>query len=1177
MGLAAATVTTSFAQGENVTSKLRNVDMAQGVAGWMIEGDQGTFYTQNKPQLNYSGYHGINNQVLENWVGAPAALPDCSLYQRVQNLTPGTYVFGAYVAASLQGTEESNREEVVGVSVFANEDAVPAATENPERTNFKWAHSSKFNVATKVTEGTLDVGLKVESTTANYVTVDNATLWYFGDMEPEQALNEMAKIDVAASIAILDTCLTHKMNVDTVALVNEAIEKGKTLTTADELYQVDEDLYWAIFKANRSLRDYSNYHDIIADAEKVVATEWSEYVVEQKAALEVALAEAKENYEAAIMAEPELVLAGEDLREAIALVELDSLYIMLDIVAVIPDELEEEGLIGDELGQYSEETVQILRDLEEEAREALGLVDAGEMTAVEASIYIKRLQDGINTLYASANYYDEFPFHVGEADGTVANIQDMGSGNQCHFTSKTYFLGEVVKTLRFTFDDSYVFPGNGEPRTDTNGNPCVAIAEFYIYDGDGFQVELTAENFSTNAQEPNEGAIAGICDGSYGTFWHSMWSTGITAGEKHYLEVTLPDGLDLTSFSFGWVSRSAGFVIPNNVTVTKISNIESDLRAAINNANNLHVAQGTDPGFVNKDLSAFFAAIAAGEALAGTTASDADKKAAIEAINAEMAKLEDVTVELPVAGKKYRIISGLYGFYEKQGVHKALASRNDTLWWMDAAAENAMQEFEFEPIANEAGEPLYKVKNVGSGNYLNKLLEYYDADSINKYVRFPLSAAYDTIKLASLGDGVFQIMDMAGNKLHANRHNGGTLGTDTIKSHDQYFGVLGEETAVIAWDEGRNSASAWYIREMQTLPCTLTPVADVYTLHLYSSINTLSLTADKDCAFADLKFYDLFGKPVDASKYSVNVSGKTALVMFDGIAFESLQFTFTNDEGVSIVVDGSVSSLSRLQTAYDEAVAVAPEEGEGVMQYKDLADYKAAIAYAEKLLASGATDDEVDAAIASLEAAVSSLQPNMPVAGKAYYIVSAYFRFEEKHGIQMMMYDNGVGNLRWSYENTVNSDRQWMFEAAEVEEGAPTAFYIQNVATGNYMGMAENGAVPTAGDKESAQTYTLETLQGSIIALVGTYSGAKQIHCEGHNQGSGRLGNIVTWNEGLKSASAWRICEVETYGIEDAIENIEISEETENIVKGIYDLFGRKVQNPEKGIYIIDGKKRVVR
>ena len=47
-----------------------------------------------------------------------------------------------------------------------------------------------------------------------------------------------------------------------------------------------------------------------------------------------------------------------------------------------------------------------------------------------------------------------------------------------------------------------------------------------------------------------------------------------------------------------------------------------------------------------------------------------------------------------------------------------------------------------------------------------------------------------------------------------------------------------------------------------------------------------------------------------------------------------------------------------------------------------------------------------------------------------------------------------------------------------------------------------------------------------------------------------------------------------TQGNNTGIDNVQ----GENVeVKGIYDLQGRKVENPVKGIYIVDGKKMLVR
>ena len=149
---------------------------------------------------------------------------------------------------------------------------------------------------------------------------------------------------------------------------------------------------------------------------------------------------------------------------------------------------------------------------------------------------------------------------IGEKDGTISTIAD----NRYIYTSPKYTLsdGNLAK-IRFTFLESY------KSSSDRTGFPYVSIAEFYLYDGDGNSIPLTANNFYTNAQEVIEGPIADICDNNKDTYWHSSWTSGV--GEYHYLEVTLPTGIDLNTFSFRWVSRDKNkylTYIPKTVDIT---------------------------------------------------------------------------------------------------------------------------------------------------------------------------------------------------------------------------------------------------------------------------------------------------------------------------------------------------------------------------------------------------------------------------------------------------------------------------------------------------------------------------------------------------------------------------------------------------------------------------------
>lgn len=147
-----------------------------------------------------------------------------------------------------------------------------------------------------------------------------------------------------------------------------------------------------------------------------------------------------------------------------------------------------------------------------------------------------------------------------DGDGSAA----LGTESSGQYT---YHSGEFTaptnpSKLRLVFlatntnrlDDGYIYADN----SNSHGrHPFVNFAEFYLYDAAGNRVTLTASNFSSNATEPTEGSFASLCDDeTHGTgsnwFWHSMWTT--TPNCDHYLEIAVPDGIDLSTFSYGYVS-----------------------------------------------------------------------------------------------------------------------------------------------------------------------------------------------------------------------------------------------------------------------------------------------------------------------------------------------------------------------------------------------------------------------------------------------------------------------------------------------------------------------------------------------------------------------------------------------------------------------------------------------
>ena len=156
----------------------------------------------------------------------------------------------------------------------------------------------------------------------------------------------------------------------------------------------------------------------------------------------------------------------------------------------------------------------------------------------------------------------EFPILLTESDGLLAT-KDMG---QYVYTSPVYALDEATNEFFFTFLRGHATEGNLN-YYDDKGHPFISLAEFHLFDGEGNEISLSADNFSTNAQEATEGAIANICDGDRSTFWHSQWS-GDGSPDFHYLKVSLPEGRELSNFQFKYVTRYERQCVPSCIQIS---------------------------------------------------------------------------------------------------------------------------------------------------------------------------------------------------------------------------------------------------------------------------------------------------------------------------------------------------------------------------------------------------------------------------------------------------------------------------------------------------------------------------------------------------------------------------------------------------------------------------------
>lgn len=165
-----------------------------------------------------------------------------------------------------------------------------------------------------------------------------------------------------------------------------------------------------------------------------------------------------------------------------------------------------------------------------------------------------------------------FPFTLTTADGLPEQTQDAAK-SFTQWVSPTYTFDEPVSSFRLTVTHTSWQDAFNQNANGGRGYVFFTMGEFYLYDAAGNQVELTEDNFTSNAAEAmatNDGCIANLVDGDTGTHFHSSYNNTDAEnpiGAEHYLEITLPEPMQ--SFSFGFVKRNNNANIPCEIIVTK--------------------------------------------------------------------------------------------------------------------------------------------------------------------------------------------------------------------------------------------------------------------------------------------------------------------------------------------------------------------------------------------------------------------------------------------------------------------------------------------------------------------------------------------------------------------------------------------------------------------------------
>ena len=1218
MGVTVAFSVASFAQ-VDLTSRLLNPDAEKGMLGWdvtFVEGGQ-IWNKQTKGEEKSAGYYGFDNWAFENWRNSAAGLTNSSIFQVVKDLPNGTYVFGAYAMATRDAMTPSI-DEILGVSMFANDDVIPVATNRVEGIDAQWGHAIKFNVATVVTDGTLKVGMETKETTASFVAMDNATLYYFGEKSKDEALLEMAKIDIAATIDFVTPFLTAgKMNVDTLANLQAAIEAAQGEITLENATQLNTDLYWGRRLAKKSMAAYESLAAALEAAKEIAGQEWSDYEETLIAleALNALIAACEEKYNDGTALNAEATTWVSELNEAAALVELDAYYLKAEEYSVAIDELP----TGDEIGQYSYTDYEKAVALYDEIMFVLYDAGVGDISAITAMAECDKMFAKIQQIIDNPIDYSEFPIflHRGDTllpgqgtgdrdkafkvlDGTyVKNYPagKYGGNNVATYDSPLFRFRETLTKVRFI-----VHEVGADFQTAQDGRASFCLSEFSMYDENDEPIELTEENFTTNANEPKEGGgIPALVDGDYSTFMHSLWS-GSTP-QAHYLEVTLPEG-EYSAFRFTMVALTCKHTraFPAEMEITYVSDLVTELQQTIVAARTNHnPLYGTAPGFYNFDLNPYLTALAEGDAVAEKDGvMDSEVEAAIANVEAAVAEIEEKGIVMPEAGKKYRIISSEPAFVKNQQVHKAWtvhegdSLRPNWLWWENACADSAKQEFSFEFLEEVDGKLYYAIKSEATGLYLR---DWRDADGnrATGYAVFNFAEEPDPYELRNIGAGewIFVRDGYINSVFHTLDHNSGVVST-TVGNMGGFKGIT---APIITWQNAAYDYSGFYIREMMDLPCATKSLSDLtfnsQTYTLYDGVNTLTLTADKESAFEGLAFMSGMGLAITPEE--IAVEGNVATVIFTD-AIGEFQFSFDNAEGVEeVVVDGSYTyrgvsaAYTALQDKLNAVLALAPIEGTGVGQVTDLSGYNAAIEVADELLAFGAEDAALEAAAARLDKVQDQLYYNLPKEGVDYFILLGLDAIKTNHLTDMGVYAYDNQYLRWSYVSFTNPEYRWQFiDCGELKHGMP-AYYLKNVATEQYAGrtIESNNPVNLVADTTSVRPYNIFFLTNGKVALGDTYwaNGGQALHPLNHGNGAAanKGGRMITWGKGDAASAMYiveadeYICDIIHFIIGDDIEEIEVADE-QVAVKGIFDLFGRRIETPAAtGIYIVDGKKQVVK
>ena len=228
------------------------------------------------------------------------------------------------------------------------------------------------------------------------------------------------------------------------------------------------------------------------------------------------------------------------------------------------------------------------------------------------------------------------------------------------------------------------------------------------------------------------------------------------------------------------------------------------------------------------------------------------------------------------------------------------------------------------------------------------------------------------------------------------------------------------------------------------------------------------------------------------------------------------------------VDESEITAFTRLHEVIADAAGAIADMRIGAdpgMAGGDPSALNAAIAKARAAFEQGsASDSEVEALIAELTTALADFnaQDHSPVGivdGGYYYMVNAWPTWLTGYNkAEVAMYATDENTLKWSVFNP--NDPTYVFKFIKKDDDS---FYIQNLQYENYVGnqIKQNTPIPMTSEPMVAQMAS--NISGSLQWNIYSAENMVSYHTGDHNSGNASNGNVVIWNGGLNSASAWYI------------------------------------------------------